>query len=70
MSKQGQIDSPGTNHLTSVGKTPTGAQNQGSNIDVKNYADLDTGKGPKTTIGTEMNCPLGKIPTGKKDGGL
>lgn len=68
MSKS-EISSPGTNHLTSVGKTPTGAQDKGA-ADVKLYTDVNTGKAGGTTISTEMNCPLGKTPTGAKTGGL
>ena len=64
-----QIDSPGSETMNPMGKTPTGAQNQGD-VEVKNYASVDTGKGPSTTIGTEMDCPLGSIPSGKKEGGL
>lgn len=65
--KQGQID---TRMNTPIGKTPTGKQDQGSNIDVKIYADVNTGKAGNTSISTLMDCPLGKVPTGKKDGGL
>ncbi len=64
-----QLSSPGPKHLESVGKKPSGEQNQGSNIDVTNYAKVNTG-GPATTISTEMNCPIGKIPSGQKNGGL
>jgi hypothetical protein len=65
-----EIDSPGVNHYRTVGKTPTGKQDNGT-ADVKIYADVNTGKGPNTVISTEFGpCPIGKIPTGKKTGGL
>ncbi len=71
MATKGEIDSPGVNHLTSVGKTPSGKQDQGSNIDVTNYAKVNTGKGPNTVISTEFTCDLvKKIPSGEKTGGL
>ena len=63
-----QIDSPGAQTMNPIGKTPTGAQNQGD-VDVKNYAQVDTGKG-STSISTEMDCPLGDVPSGSKTGGL
>ena len=68
----GQIDNPGPEgSITPIGKTPTGAQDQGSNIDVMNYAKVDTGKGPSTTIASEFTCDLvKKIPSGQKTGGL
>jgi hypothetical protein len=65
--KKGEID---TRMNTPIGKTPTGAQNQGDNIDVTIYAKVNTGKGGKTNIDTLMDCPLGKVPTGEKTGGL
>jgi hypothetical protein len=64
-----QLSSPGKSTLESIGKKPTGAQTKGE-ADVKLYADVETGKGPATTISTEMDCPLGKVPTGAKTGGL
>lgn len=67
----GQINNPGPDKsFDPVGKTPTGRQDQGSNIDVENYAKVNTGKGGKTTISTEMECPIGKPPSGEKTGGL
>ena len=69
MPKNNQLDSPGGETMSPVGKTPTGAQNKGD-VDVKIYADVDTGKGPSTTINTEFDCALGKIPSGAKTGGL
>lgn len=52
-----------------IGKRPSGAQDQGSNITVDNYCDVDTGKG-KAPISGEMVNPLGNVPTGGRTGGL
>lgn len=54
-----------------VGKKPTGTQDQGSAIDVTNYASVDTGlAGKSDNISTEMVNPFGSTPTGAKTGGL
>ena len=54
-----------------IGKQPSGAQDQGSAIDVTNYAQVDTGlAGKKDNISTEMVNPFGQTPTGAKTGGL
>jgi hypothetical protein len=65
----GEINSPGK-ETRGVGKPISGKQDQGSNIDVKNYCEVNTGLGGSGAISTEMNTPIGKKPTGAKTGGL
>ena len=66
MSRKGEISTPMN---TPIGKTPTGAQNQGNAIDVLNYAKLNEGLAGGTTIATEMDCPIGHVPkSGERDG--
>jgi hypothetical protein len=69
MKMSNQLSSPGPSNA-SVAKPTSGKQDQGSNIDVTNYANVNVGKAGGTTISTQMNTPLGKIPTGGKDGSL
>lgn len=65
-----EINSPGPNN-NAVGKPTSGSQDQGSNIDVTNFAKVNTGQGPSTVISSEFTCDLvKKIPTGEKTGGL
>ena len=63
-----QLSRPGPNN-NAVGKATNGSQVQGSEVDVKIYADVKT-SGPETVISTEFGCPIGKVPTGAKTGGL
>ena len=67
MARKGQLS---TFMNEPIGKTPTGAQNQGDHIDVTNFAKVNTGLGGKTSIDTHMVCPLGKIPDGTKRDGI
>ena len=67
MSKHGQISSTMN---TPIGKTPTGKQDQGSAIDVTNYAKLNEGLAGGTTISTEMDCPIGHVPKSDERDGI
>lgn len=53
-----------------IGKHPSGKQDQGSNIDVENFAKVNTGLGGKAPIDSLMDCPFGKIPDGTKRDGI
>lgn len=64
-----ELNSPGKPTLETIGKTPTGAQSKGA-VDVKLYADVNTGEAGGTTIDTEFDCAFGKVPSGGKTGGL
>ena len=67
----GEINSPGNaKNFDSVGKKPSGKQDQGSGETVNNYVKVNTGNAGGTTISTEFKCAIGKVPTGEKTGGL
>lgn len=53
-----------------IGKTPTGKQDQGSEVDVTNYAKVNTNLGGKEAISTEMRNIFGKVPSGEKRDGI
>lgn len=66
MSRRGEIS---TRMNAPLGKTPTGKQDQGSAIDVTNYAKVNEGLAGGTSISTLMDCPIGKVPKkGERDG--
>lgn len=65
-----EISSPGPSNIA-VGKQTSGKQDQGSNIDVTNYAKVNTGKAGSTPISSEFTCDLvTKVPSGEKQGKL
>jgi hypothetical protein len=69
MAKDEQYSRPGPS-MRIIGKTPTGAQDQGSEVDITNFAKVNTNLGPKVPIDSQMVSPFGKIPDGTKRDGI